>query len=459
MLEAKKSSFLRYSYAVLFSVAFCACSTPTVSSDDSAEVEQKSSSSGDIIEGDSFVDERDGKVYKTVKIGDQVWMAENLNYATADGSFCLRDDNNNCAKYGRLYTWAAAMDSVATGCGYGSICAPTFSVQGVCPEGWHLPSETEWEALIVAVDGKIAEYSDTNVAGKALKSKTGWYKSGNGTDAFGFSALPSGQKFNKGSFSVDGRMASFWSTTEEDQTYAYDMSLDADLERYVNVAYLSHTDKSNALSVRCLKNKSDKTEQNSSSSGDFVDERDGKAYKTVKIGNQVWMAENLNYTSAYGSYCYDDETDNCAKYGRLYTWAAAMDSVTTGCGYGSTCSPTLPVQGICPKGWHLPSIAEWRALIVAVGGPKVAGKALKSQNGWYQDGNGSDTYGFSALPSGSRLAGGGNFDEGYEVDFWSASAYNYQETAYLVNMYYGYDDALQVYSGKDFAYPVRCLKD
>ncbi|WP_407448813.1 FISUMP domain-containing protein [Fibrobacter sp.] len=118
--------------------------------------------------------------------------------------------------------------------------------------------------------------------------------------------------------------------------------------------------------------------------GEFTDERDGQVYKTVKIGDQVWMAQNLNYAyidvpynfsynnnvyiSDSTSWCYLNGPANCAKYGRLYTWAAAMDSVGEwstngkGCGYGKTCSPTYPVRGICPKGWHLPSNDEWKAL-------------------------------------------------------------------------------------------------
>jgi uncharacterized protein (TIGR02145 family) len=127
--------------------------------------------------------------------------------------------------------------------------------------------------------------------------------------------------------------------------------------------------------------------------GIMTDERDGKVYRTVQIGDQVWMAENLNFDPGQGgsgddkydwSWCYNNEPKNCDVGGRLYTWAAAMDSVKTGCGYGPTwrCSATLPVQGICPKGWHLPKKVEWGTLFEAVGGSNGAGTALKSQCGW-----------------------------------------------------------------------------
>lgn len=119
----------------------------------------------------------------------------------------------------------------------------------------------------------------------------------------------------------------------------------------------------------------------------FEDERDGQTYRTVKIGTQIWMAENLNFKVG-NSACYDDEKSNCTKYGRLYTWGAAIDSVgkygenAKGCGNGEHCTPIPPVRGICPEGWHLPDTTEWRVLIDVAGGEDDAGKALKSKSGW-----------------------------------------------------------------------------
>ena len=105
----------------------------------------------------------------------------------------------------------------------------------------------------------------------------------------------------------------------------------------------------------------------------LTDLRDGQVYKTVKIGNQTWMAENLNYRYLghttrldSSSFCYDDDPAYCDTYGRLYLWSAAMDSTgiirgntANGCGYNSECAPSGTVRGVCPKGWHLPSRAEW----------------------------------------------------------------------------------------------------
>ena len=222
----------------------------------------------------TLIDSRDGQTYRTVKIGGQVWMAENLNYAytgvpfdydgnTSDStSWCFGNDPANCDTYGRLYTWAAAMDSVGEwstngkGCGYGKTCSVASAgsatlVRGICPKGWHLPSHDEWEALIVAVDGSITEYTSSNTAGTKLKAQTGWKINGNGTDAFGFSALPAGYRNNYGgSFGYGGLGVYFWSSTEDDSGSAYSMFLDHD---YDNADLGDYGSKYDGFSVRCLK--------------------------------------------------------------------------------------------------------------------------------------------------------------------------------------------------------------
>ena len=193
-----------------------------------------------------FCDTRDGKAYKYVTIGTQTWMAENLNYETAN-SWCYDDVTSNCATYGRLYTWAAAMDSAGTwstngkGCGYGSTCSPAYPVRGVCPSGWHLPTKAEFETLFTAVGG-------SSTAGTQLKSTTGWNDSGNGIDAFGFSALPAGYYY-LGYFSYDGYNANFWSSTEYSSDYAYFMYLYNDYD----FASLDYYYKDYGFSVRCLR--------------------------------------------------------------------------------------------------------------------------------------------------------------------------------------------------------------
>ena len=209
----------------------------------------------------------------------------------------------------------------------------------------------------------------------------------------------------------------------------------------------------------------------------LTDLRDGQTYKTVTIGDQTWMAENLNYaytgvpldhgyyTSDSTSWCYENDPANCTKYGRLYTWAAAMDSVGSwstngkGCGYGSTCSPTGTIRGICPEGWHLPSKTEWNTLFTAVGGRLTAGQVLKSQTGWDDSGNGTDAFGFSALPAGYGDYYGDYYYEGYYAYFWSSTEGN-SYNAYIMYLYYDCDYANLDYDDKDYGVSsVRCLKD
>jgi uncharacterized protein (TIGR02145 family) len=204
----------------------------------------------------TMTDTRDKKVYKTIKIGDQTWMAENLNYADSvttkslqNRSWCYNNVAANCAVAGRLYTWGAAIDSVKLAtdadnpqdCGYGMTCTLPAKVQGICPEGWHLPTNAEWETLFTEVGG-------SSTAGKIFKSQTGWCNNGNGTDGVGFSALPVGYRHNKGWFYYDCNDAYFWSATELDAINAYRM----DLTYHYEFAHLYYSLKNVGFSVRCL---------------------------------------------------------------------------------------------------------------------------------------------------------------------------------------------------------------
>lgn len=206
--------------------------------------------------------------------------------------------------------------------------------------------------------------------------------------------------------------------------------------------------------------------------GELLDDRDGQTYKTVKIGDQVWMAENLNYKTDE-SWCGGGEDrmqGDCSKYGRLYTWAVAIDSVklykdeSIECGSVKTCALPDTVYGICPLGWHLPDTTEWNTLLAKVGGiwPSTimgrinnAGLVLKSQTDWVKIG--SDVYGFSVLPAGSRFYDGSFTGSLYTI-FWSAS--DDKEYAYGIYFYYDDDDAHLVANEKaHFALSVRCIKN
>lgn len=164
-----------------------------------------------------FLDSRDGQVYKTIEIGSLVWMAENLNYSVA-GSYCYKNNENYCAKYGRLYTWDVAID--------------------VCPNGWRLPTMYEFESLLKG-------------DGSNLKATSGWSGEGcvkcNGTNSTGFSALPAGSRSGDGVFDFEGSCAYFWSSTKGNTYYNYELTLCG------GMANVESFEKEGALSVRCVK--------------------------------------------------------------------------------------------------------------------------------------------------------------------------------------------------------------
>ncbi|MDY6332654.1 MAG: fibrobacter succinogenes major paralogous domain-containing protein [Fibrobacter sp.] len=233
-----------------------------------------------------------------------------------------------------------------------------------------------------------------------------------------------------------------------------------------NSDFATHPSEGSSSSVTPQSSSSSKvTEPAEVTTGTMTDSRDGLTYKTVTIGTQTWMAENLNYETE-NSYCYKDNASNCSKYGRLYIWAAAMDSVGTwstngkGCGYGTTCSPTYPVRGICPEGWHLPTKADFETLFTAVGGKSIAAQKLKSTTGWttYRGITNEDAFAFSALPAGFRLDDGYFSSEGYDAFFWSSTEYG-SDFAYYVGLGYNDGDASLGSSYKSYGFSVRCLKD
>jgi len=138
--------------------------------------------------------------------------------------------------------------------------------------------------------------------------------------------------------------------------------------------------------------------------------------------------------------------------------AAVFGYAGEGCGDGFVCIPSGTVRGVCPEGWHLPSDGEWKTLFTAVGGQNIAGTKLKSTSGWHGGGDGTDAFGFSALPAGSHLTNGDFYGvRGYAL-FWSSTEGN-SDGAYLMYLYYGTEYAHLSLSGKSDARSVRCLKD
>lgn len=203
------------------------------------------SSSNSQIDGAVLTDSRDGQTYAIVTIGTQTWMAENLNYDAGTGSYCENSDTSNCDTYGRLYEWSVAMN------GASSSDATPSGVQGVCPSGWHLPSDAEWDTLLNYVIANSQATDKSNV-GKYLKANSLLWNFSSGItndDSFGFSALPGGNYYDD-SFDGQGNSGYWWASNEDG----------SDNANYRNLYYedgnfdKDNYNKSYAFSVRCLKN-------------------------------------------------------------------------------------------------------------------------------------------------------------------------------------------------------------
>jgi len=193
--------------------------------------------------------------YKTVVIGTQTWMAENLDYAV-EGSRCYGNKSANCDKYGRLYDWPTAM-GLPSRCN-SSICSSQIKSlhRGICPEGWHLPSQTEWNMLPSHIH---ASNSCSDCGAAKLKAVSGWSScgppgSGNSylcEDAYGFSALPGGSGYSDGSFDFAGNYGGWWSASEDNSYHAHYR----DMYYYRENIFFSSNLKSGLFSVRCLQDK------------------------------------------------------------------------------------------------------------------------------------------------------------------------------------------------------------
>ena len=378
------------SEALVSSSAIIRISSSSKSSSSSYEIKSSasfSSSSTTPISYGELTDERDGQVYKTIKIGEQTWMAENLNYAylqptsTKDSSSeCYNNELDNCSKFGRLYLWSAAMDSAGIfsldgkGCGKGSgscKAQPAKGVRGVCPENWHIPTESDMSNYVNYANSSIESlYTVRHYWINEIMLPDFLQDSIGKKHAFLWSSVDLyGDKFNDNI--VEG----------------------IEFSNFSNLVEKTSFHRGEVHSIRCVKD----DKKIHIEHGELKDERDGQVYKTVKIGDQWWMAENLNYAYTdpiimdYGlvledsaSFCYNNEPDSCAKYGRLYAWDAAMDCENNiYCFYDP--NEDSKSRGICPEKWHIPSVNEWKTLIAYANNFAID---LKSTSGWLDDGNG-----------------------------------------------------------------------
>lgn len=378
----------------------CSSSAEVESCSSSAEYEQSSSSTespesnaeceGSVYDAVSktLKDCRDGKIYRTTQIGTQVWMAENLNYESeasiipSEWKYLTEEEKKIWLKeegfdqYGLKYKWEDAKKA--------------------CPVGWHLPRDEEWLTLLTYVGGSY-------LAGGALRSIDGWRESIPSFDCCGFSARNiSGSlmyyhsattKYHRLKLSYNSQSAPLYEDETSDNDTAY-------IRCIMDDGTINETPESSASQEGSEYDAENKT---------LKDLRDGQVYRTVQIGDMVWMAENLNYKTA-DSKCYDNDIYNCKKYGRLYT------------------KNDYP----CPEGWQL---ANWSQLYKYYSNDALfmdketafpdMGHLVKSTTGWI-DGNGEDSFGLSVLPAGycdgynNSCYGLGQTSIFLASDFWSS---------------------------------------
>jgi len=381
----------------------------------SSSIDPSTFKDASIITDGQVVDLRDGKTYKTTVIGNQVWMAENLKLDVTqfveDGLY-----NNENSFYEALwlsneyeeisdtnehfYPWNIAIDGAgiygtqAKGCGIDSTCHLTGTIQGICPEGFHIPSPTEAEQLIRAIGGKCR-------TAQKLKAKNSGWEINDGTDEFGFAALPAGyyavwwgDGMESFTFEYERIPQVKFLTTSDTLTWsiATEATYDSGVREVYEVVAVYKEFHGSMSSLRCVRDEPagvdwvDPPEPTAPALpefeyGEFTDERDGQTYKTVVVNGKTWMDQNLNYvfdavdTNASCKVFYEDEDEECEKssdysckhpfvgspvscknkysidaayckeneavcknYGKFYTWNQALKA--------------------CPTGWHLPDNDE-----------------------------------------------------------------------------------------------------
>ena len=431
------------------------------------------------IDYGTMTDPRDGKTYRTVDIEGTIWMAENLNYTGHEvgKSYCFKGDEDICKLYGRFYSRDAAMNS--SKCEYGASCLlGNDPIQGICPDGWHIPTYSETQTL-VTLAGKKAQ---------PLMSTIGWGTEDSlyinpGIDTYGLSFVGTGQYDTKDGYNDIGEFTFMWVYYQSSDMY-YLLIRGKDNEAFINDfdGYESN------FSVRCVKgdgvvpvssssvssssvSSSSRTKQAGAEPlleaadeqfnpdieyGTMTDSRDGKTYKTVKVGSATWMAENLNYAgNEIGvSTCFNDDDRFCELYGHFYSRSAAMNS--SSCAYKSSCDlGTGHIQGICPDGWHIPTNKEAQDLVNLASGHALP---LMSAKGWKTGITpGTDTYGLSFVGAGCYCSDDGFHSLGEYGRLW---VYYASSTQYYI-VIRGLENEAEVwdYNDEECYNPLRCVKD
>ncbi|HAN19032.1 MAG: hypothetical protein A2X13_11445 [Bacteroidetes bacterium GWC2_33_15] len=349
--------------------------------------------------------DQDGNVYRTITIGTQTWMAENLKttkYRNGEtiqnvtgntqwlslntGAYCwFNNDPVDKETYGALYNWYAATDN-----------------RNIAPTGWHIPSNDEWLTLINYL-------GEENIAGGKMKETGSIHWAGPNeaaTNQSGFTALGVGERDGINlDFQYRFTCCRFWSLTEYDNINAWFNAV-FNYATYCN--HSNYIEKQFGLSVRCIKDDPETDPQIIGIPDTPITDFEGNIYNTVKIGDQIWMAENLKAkftsdgTSVSEAYVYNDNESYLDEYGRLYTWDAAK-------------KPFI-------EGWHLPSEAEWNILENTLGSD--VGAKLKV----------GGSSGFEAKIAGYRYPLGDYADLNVWTVFWTSTAYT-SDHSFVLNLF------------------------
>jgi uncharacterized protein (TIGR02145 family) len=443
----------------------------------------------------------DGNTYDYVKIGTQIWMAENLRttkFNDGDAIPLVTGITEWSNTYMTpAYSWYAN-DSVSYAQTYGALYnQETIIAGGLCPAGWHIPTDYEWKKLEMAVGMSQTEadaygkFRGTNEGSKLAGNDDLWNKDTLKNDAefgsSGFNALPGGARGEDGSFGTIGSRGHWWTATEISKNWLYFRGIgEGDNVPDTRGIYRGDIPRAFGFSVRCVRDDKESV----------VIDYDGNIYSTVTIGTQTWMAENLKTTHyADGTaltdgkgvgelsaddtkkywFVHGDMMENKAYYGLLYTWRAAMNGAAS-----SSANPSR-IQGVCPDGWHLPSQAEWIELenyLIANGynfdgsttDNKIAKALATGCTGWtssaFLDAIGNCEFpgkmnvtGFSGRPGGERGSDGLYNLEHLWGRWWSSTAHD--ETYVLgTGLHYSWYALEEV---NNFSYnngvSVRCVMD
>jgi uncharacterized protein (TIGR02145 family) len=429
----------------------------------------------------------DGRTYDLVEIGGQCWFADNLatdqyrngdaiptgldNNAwstTTNGAFAIYNNNPaNDVTYGKLYNWYTTEDT-----------------RGLCPTGWHVPTDCEWMYLegslgMSVVDQENLDYRGTNQGG-ALKATTNWNSPNTGaTNSSGFTGLSGGYRDFNGPYVNIGYGGYWWSSIEGDSSLAWFRGL----YHYSTVVHRSTTNKRVGFRVRCIKETdlsilngctdgsacnflANATQDDGSclyqnatcddgdvntvndvingecvcagtilppplyTMGNGVTDIEGNFYPSILINGQEWMQKNL----AVGKYRNGDPIPtglSDAAWGNLTSGAYAIynNDAANNTTYGKLYNwyAVNDSRGLCPTGWHVPSDDEWTTLETSLGGSSVAGGKMKSITGWTSPNTGAtNESGFTGIPGGGRTSGGTYFSIGDICYWWSSTGYGTQ---------------------------------